>query len=195
MTGGLRVDALTRRLAECPLEFLAEPRLTGAGPGGIHVAAVVSDLLADLGAPGPLGEAQAARWERARPADRNLHRLTLVACWLAHDDAFREARCHAPVETWLAQGLSPLARLVAADVFVTDPDRREELARSLLAALGLVPAGETPAQASDRLKELSSVERAQVISDTRAQQARARTLREKMEAERARQAAARYSSE
>ena len=195
MSEGPRIEALTRRLAECPRELLAEPRIEGR-PEGIHVAAVVSDLLQDLGAPERLGDDAAARWEGAGAPERNLLRLTLVACWLAHDPFFREAGRFAPgVEAWLARGLAPLAALVAADAFVGDPDRREELARLLLAALGLLPAGETAAQAADRLAELGSVERAKVIRDTRSQQERARQLRQAMEAERARQAAARYAPE
>jgi hypothetical protein len=85
--------------------------------------------------------------------------------------------------------------VVSAELFVSDGDRREELARALLDALGLLPAGETAPQAADRLRALSSVGRARVIGATRAQQQRARELREKMASEQARQAAARYSSE
>jgi hypothetical protein len=192
---GPRVEALTRRLAECPPELLAEPRCEGR-PEGIHVAAVVSDLLEELGAPAPLDDGAAARWERAGAKERNLLRLTLVACWLSHDPWLRDAGRFAPaVEAWLAGGLAPLATLVSAEQFVADPDRREELCRLLLAALGVPPAGETAVQAADRLTELGSVERARVIRDTRAQQERGRKLREAMEAERARQAAARYAPE
>jgi hypothetical protein len=99
------------------------------------------------------------------------------------------------VKGWLATGLGPVSALVSADLFVADPDRREELARSLVAALALVPEGETPEQAADRLKAISSVERARIIEQTRARQERARKLREQMEAERAREAAARCTSE
>jgi hypothetical protein len=99
------------------------------------------------------------------------------------------------VRRWLLEGLPPLAAVVASELFVSDGDRREELARALLDALGLLPAGETQAQSADRLRALSSVERARVIEATRAQQQRARELREQMVSERARQAAARYSSE
>jgi hypothetical protein len=195
VSAALGIDALTRRLAECPQEFLAEPRLAGQ-EGGVHVAAVVADLLEDLGALEPLTDAEAAPWEHGRAQDRNRLRLTLVACWLCRDARLLAARRHAAaVRRWLASRLQGMAELVAADLFVSDPDRREELARSLCAALGVVPEGETAEQASDRLKSLSSVERAKVIRETRAQQERARKLREKMEAEKARAAAARYSSE
>lgn len=191
------IDALTRRLSECPQDFLAEPMSKGK-PEGTNVAAVVADLLEDLGT--PLGEGvtagEVAGWNATGVADRNWLRLVLVTCWLCHDGWLREEARHAvKVKGFLQRGLRPLAGLVAADLFVTDPDRREELARALLAALGLRPAGENEAQASDRLRSLSSVERAKVVAETKAQAERARKLREKMEAEAARQAAARYSSE
>lgn len=191
------IDALARRLSECPPEFLAEPRLQGKG-NGVRVAAVVADLLEALGAKAGQGltAAEAEGWEKAKPAERNFARLTLVACWLCHDAWVRADQVHAPgVKEFLLRGLAPLAALVNADLFVTDPDRREELARSMLAALQLRPQGETDSQASDRLRSLSTVERAKVVAETRAQQERARKLREQMASGAARQAASRYASE
>ena len=193
MRPGPAVEALTQHLARAPAELLAEPLLQGQATG-VHVAAVVSDVLRDLGSPRHLTAAEARHFTQARPADRNLLRVTLVAAWLCH--ALRELEGLAEAaRAFLLEGLGPLAGVAGADLFVTDPDRREELARLALAALGLLPAGETQAAAADRLTALSSVERARVLADTQRQRERARQLREKMEAERARQAAARYSSE
>lgn len=193
---GPAVAALTRRLAECPQELLLEPRTGQVPSGAVEVEAVVNDLLLALGAAGGLSEDAAGRYQGAGPEDRNLLRLTLVAAWLCHDPFLREGGAHPDgVLRWLREALPPLAGLVAADLFVSDADRREELVRSLLAALGITPAGERPAEAADRLRALSTVERARIIRDTRAQQERARQLREQLASERARQAAARYSSE
>ena len=50
-----------------------------------------------------------------------------------------------------------LIRLPAAERFVSDPERREELVRWVLARLGLRPAGESEHQAADRLSALDSV--------------------------------------
>ena len=66
------------------------------------------------------------------------------------------------------------------EAFVTDPDRREELARLCLKALGLRPAGETIAQAEDRLATLNSVERESVRKATAAAEQRAQAIREAM---------------
>jgi hypothetical protein len=192
---GLVVEALTHRLAACPPEFLAEPRV-GRGRGTVHVAAVVNDLLQDLGGGERLNPEEERGLENAKPAGRNRLRLVLVGCWLSHDPWIRDAGGYGRlVRRWLVHGLDPLAPLAAADAFVADPDRREEMARLLLQALEVLPAGETPAQAADRLRTLSTVERAGVVRETRVQQERARELKRRMEEQRAQQAAARYSSE
>ncbi len=196
MREGPHIEALTRRLAECPREFLAEPRLRGGRGEGVHVDAVVADLLEDLGAAAPVPPESLGPWEGPRAQDRNLMRVTLVASWLCGDPYFVEAgRLAEPVRRFLATGLRPLSELVAADLFVSDPDRREELARLALSALELLPRGESAAQASDRLKSLGSVERARIIREMRKKEEAARKLKEQMAAEAARQAAARYGSE
>jgi hypothetical protein len=188
------LETLTRRLAECPADFLAEPLIGTSGT--IHVAAVVSDLLRDLGGPG-LTAKQAAGFQ---PADakkqRNRLQSVLVCCWLLHDQWFRARRRFAPgVLDLLTSGLDDLASLVPATQLVTDPDRREELSRLALKALALRPSGETAAQAQDRLTTLSSVERQRVIQEATVAEARARKVREAMAKKAAEEAAAKYMRE
>jgi hypothetical protein len=191
---GPELEALTRRLAECPAEFLAEPRTAGAG--FVHVEAVVSDLLRDLGGD-PLDEAGAALFRADRPdRGRNRLRLVLVAAWLLHDPWFVDrGRLAGAARPFLVAGLDALAALVDAAKCVSDPDRREELARRALAALGLRPAGETPAQAQDRLTTLDSVERNQVIATARSVQEQARKVWEALRKKAAEEAAAKVSRE
>lgn len=123
-------------------------------------------------------------------------RLVMVACWLLHDPWFvSKKRFAGSALVWLSGGLRGVADLVQSDLFVTDPDRREELVRLCLASLGLRPKGESEAHAEDRLRTLDSVERARVIAATREKQERARVLRKKMEEKRAREAAAKVSRE
>lgn len=191
---GPLLETLTRRLAECPAEFLAEPRI-GAN-GVVAVPAVVADLLRDLGGPG-LDARQAAAFEgNDRRKHRNRLQCILVACWLLHDDWFRARPQFAPVaRRFLAEGLDELAGLVPAARLATDPDRREELARLALQALGLRPAGESAEQAQDRLTTLSSVERQRVIKEATVAEERARKVREAMAKKAAEEAAAKYMRE
>ena len=163
--------------------------------GAVFVDAVVSDLMMDLGGE-PLGLKDSRPFRREGANNRNYLRQVLVCCWLFHDNWFLDAkRFSQPVLKWLTKGLKPLARLVSADLFVSDPDRREELVRLCLEALELRPSGETEAQAADRLRTLDSVERERIIQDTKAQLEHARQLRKAMQEQKAREAAARHSRE
>ena len=172
---GPSIAELVRWLSECPEDFLQPPRL--AGKGKVYLEAVVSDLLRELGgAPLDAGGAKAVQKLELPPA-----RVALVACWLLHHPWFRgRGELAAKAGAFLALGLAETASLVDAGRFVTDPDRREELARLTLAALGLLPEGETAAAAQDRLATLSSVERQRVLKETRAAQERVRQIREAM---------------
>ena len=178
---GPLLESLTRRMAECPPEFLAEPRRND-GPGVIHVGAVVSDLLRALGG-APLNKQQAVTFQYVSvnvPTSANRVRLILLACWLLHDEWFRRNRRNEGVYELLDKSLNEVATLVNAQSFISDPDRREELARLCLKELNLRPAGETLPQARDRLSTLDSVERARVIREAQVAEARAREIREAM---------------
>ncbi|MCI0491182.1 MAG: hypothetical protein L0229_31720 [Blastocatellia bacterium] len=195
---GPLLESLTHRLSECPADFLAEPR-DRSGKGQVHVAAVVSDLLRDLGGelltPEEAALFEAGREEQAR-VERNRLQVVLVASWLLHDEWFlSQKRFAREAHDFLAIGIAELASMVEARQLVADPDRREELARICLKALSLRPAGESVSQAEDRLTTLDSVERARVIREARAAEERARKIREEMARKQAEEAAATYARE
>jgi hypothetical protein len=177
---GPPLESLTRRLAECPAEFLATPRIGSAGT--VHLAAVVSDLLRDLGGP-PLSPEAARAFQSNNPkADRNRFSLMLLACWLLHDPWFQSQGEFAPMAlALLSRGLLELAQATPSAKFVSDPDRREELVRVCLRELGLRPAGETLAQAQDRLGTLNAAERQRVVRASRQAEERAQKIREAMQ--------------
>jgi hypothetical protein len=177
---GPPLETLTRRLAECPPEFLALPRVGETGL--IHVDAVASDLLRELGGEGLSPEAARKFQSRNRKADRARLSVALLACWLLHDPWFHQRPGFAePALQWLSGGLAELAATTAAAQFVSDPDRREELARVCLRALGLRPAGESIAQAQDRLATLNAAERQRVVRASQQAEERARKIREAMQ--------------
>jgi hypothetical protein len=193
---GPLLETLTRRLAECPADFMAAPRDRG-GKGEVYVAAVAFDLLRELGgAPLTAQQLDAFEFNRGDARRERLLRLVLITAWLLYDPWFRSRnRFAAPAYGLLASGLETVAAIVAPQAFVADADRREELARLCLKALGLRPAGETEPQAEDRLATLDSVERAQVVREARAAEARARQVREEMARKAAEEAAAVYGRE
>ena len=186
---GPPIERLTHRLAECPAEFLLPPRQ-------IDVAAIVNDLLRALSADPPPEEVPRLLEPGATPDSINRLRLIAVAAWMLYDEWFRGGPDLAPM-AWelLRQRLDALARIVPVEGLLKDADRREELARLCLRHLALRPAGETEAQAADRLNTLDSVERLRVIAQTRDAEARARRIREQMARDAAKAAAARYSPE
>ena len=189
------LEALTRRLAECPAEFLEEPQIGKTGK--VNVAAVVSDLLRSLGGhPLDSRTLKVFQLSRAVPPERNRLRVVLIAAWLLYDPWFRERGGFAgPAAALLVSGTRDLAALVRAPSLVSDGDRREELARLCLSHLGLRPAGETEAQAEDRLMTLSTAARQQAIQASRDAEARAREIREAMAKKAAEEAADKWTRE
>jgi hypothetical protein len=76
-----------------------------------------------------------------------------------------------------------------------DPKRREEIVRSMLATLELIPEGETEAQADDRLTRVSSAQRKRLLAAAREAEARAEVVREALAAKAAQEAADKYTRE
>jgi hypothetical protein len=191
---GPALQTLTHRLAECPGDFLAEPLI--GRKGSVHPAAVVADLVQDLGGKLPPREELAPFMSDNPLKDRNRLQAVLVGAWLLYDPWFRAKRQYAEkAYRFLRDVLPAVADLIKAPVLVSDPDRREELARLALKALGLRPAGETEVEAKDRLTTVSSVERRRVIMGTRGAQKRAAEIREAMRKKAAEEAAAKASRE
>lgn len=184
----IEVARLTRRLADTPQDFLASPT-------EMSVPAVVSDLLLTAGGTA-LNASSAQRFEANPGRGRRRLRLVLITCWLLADEQLLAAAGTgaAPrADRLLAKGLDELADIIDARRFVTEPERREELARVTLRAMKVRPAGETQEQAEDRLSAVDSARRHQVFVAAREAEKRAEEIRKAMEEKRAKEAAARYS--
>jgi hypothetical protein len=187
------LETLTRRLAETPEDFLGEPRIGGAGR--VHVAAVAGDLMRSLGLSVEAADLISLEGKDPR-SDRNRLAIILLLCWLLSDEWFRHNKLsRAEFLVLLGQGSAQLGTQVGSRKFVTDPDRREELARFSLAWLGYRPAGETIPQAQDRLTSLSSAERARVVQASRAAEERARAIREALTRKAAEESADKFTRE
>ena len=186
-TEGPVLESLTHRLQECPAAFLEEPRI--GDEGLVDVAAVVADLLRVLKGSYML-RSKTNAFVSKRAKERNRLRLVLVASWVLHDPWFQGKGLHEVARRVLEKDLRPLAKLVDAEQFVNDPDRREELVRVILKNLGLRPRGETKAQAEDQLATLDSIQRARVVREAKAAEERARKIREAMRIKREKERAA-----
>lgn len=190
---GPLIQSLTHRLSRCPREFLLSP---GIGKSGkIQVGAVVSDLMEDaFGKPPDQGALLV--FSKVTGRDANWLNTVLVACWLLSDGWFKGKTSLADsVMNLLGDVLRPLAEVVKADQMVLGPDRREELARICLHALGFRPSGESEKTAADRLNALDSVERHRVMLEAKKAEEHARKVREAMAKKKAREAAAKVMRE
>lgn len=186
---GIELERLTRRLADTPGDFLAVPR-TGVD-GQLHVAALVNDVAARLG-----GRLPAAELARFTDGDANFLSVAAILAWLLADEAFATAApARQALTGLLGSAAAELAHTTKAVRFVTDPERREELARVALARLELLPAGETPTQATDRLAAISGPERRRLIEAARAAEIRAGQIRKALARKAAEEAADKWSRE
>lgn len=195
---GPPLERLVRRLVELPADFRRSPLVGGVG--AIDVAAVANDLVIGLGGR-RLQDGQArllsadATGARAIRRASNRRSLALAACWLLADPWFVAAGLADEVAVVLAEGLDRFADAVPVDLLLTDDDRREELVRVVLAALGLRPAGESAAQSADRLAALDTVAREVVLTETRKAEQRAAEVRRRLEEQRLADEAARMNRE
>lgn len=188
MIAGPRLERIMRRIAETPAEFLAEPRI-GAG-GTVHTAALVSDLLRSVGL--PVDRAALAPFESDRADQRGRLMLVAVVVWLLAD---LHAPSHEAVVALLDETVAELAATGPAQAFVEHAERREELARTVLAALGLIPEGEDARQAADRLSAVSASERRRLLRASRVAEDRARAVREALIRKAAEESADKYTRE
>lgn len=163
---GNDVERLSAHLARAPAAFLAP--VDPVREGAVRVDAIVADLFRAR-ADRPLTAEEIARFRYQDKAARRHLSLVAVASWLLYDPVFQGVAA-APLYALLAERLPPLAELVQARAFVEDAERREELVRTCLAALGILPAGTSAADAEDRLATLDSVRREALLRDARARE-------------------------
>ncbi|MFC1743616.1 hypothetical protein ACFL35_06445 [Candidatus Riflebacteria bacterium] len=189
---GPQLDYLINRLADCPPEFMLQPK---AGKNGkIDMSAVVTDFIRDL-SPSPFPLITYSNFIKANK-DINYLKLVLLCCWLLHDEWFTSKTGYAADSLKLLQeGLPPMAKIVKAEKFINDAERREELVRYCLMYLNLRPQGETKAHAEDRLKTMSSVARNKFIKDSVQVQKRLQAIRKAMAKKAAAEAASKATRE
>jgi hypothetical protein len=190
---GPSLEHLLHRIAGVPSEFSAEPLI--ASKGEVHVPAVVRDLFAMRGLHLDIATLSVFAGRDAK-TDRNRLSIALLMCWVLSD---REIPV-APEGSELMLGLlrddaGQLATYTNVNKLSQDAERREELARLILARLGLRPAGETAAQAQDRFTSISSIERARILKASQQAEQRARALREALAKKAAEESADKWTRE
>ena len=195
-TPGPHLETLTHRLADTPAEFLREPRIAGVhNPQAVAVAALVNDILLLHGARAPAASLQGFHGAQVK-ADRNRLALAMILCWLLADDWFvAQQLAQQDLLQVLGEAASELAAASPAHQYTQDPERREELARILLARLGFRPRDESAVQATDRLSAISGTERRRLLEASRVAEQRAREIREALAKKAAQESADKWSRE
>lgn len=191
------IEYFKSRLAECPPEFLQSPVVSLE----IFVKAVLYDLVDALAETPTPDLEDLARWlsfpSTLSPSTReNILKLYLIVAWLLADPFFLEASLsQRQIGTLLEEKIKYLAAVLVPRQCIEDSDRREELSRLVLNYLGYIPNGESAEFAADRLASLDSIERQELLLDSRRKAQHAEKIRQKLEAEEARRAAARWNRE
>ena len=195
-TPGPHLETLTHRLADTPAEFLREPRIAGVhNSQAVHVAALVNDILLLHGARAPAASLQGFHGAQVK-ADRNRLALAMILCWLLADDWFvAQQLAQQDLLQVLGEAARELAAASPAHQYTQDPERREELARIVLARLGFRPRDESAAQATDRLSAISGTERRRLLEASRVAEQRAREIREALAKKAAQESADKWSRE
>jgi hypothetical protein len=184
-----------RWLADMPEPFRSEPQ--GFVGGRVLVHAVVADLYDTLFGEHPEEYLLAAfKPVSTGKVERNRLRWVLAACHLLWHSALRAQPIdRARLNKLLIQDLASLASVVSADALFSDGERREELIRRTLLALGLLLPAESQKEAEDRLTQVDSVERRRLLRAATDKEKRAREVREMMARRAAEEAAAKVSRE
>jgi len=196
MKEGPSLESLMDRLAAIPAVFTGEFDKIGSGKSGAVLPAIVNDLLLDTGDK-PLSADEIKALENTA-GEKNYYRLVAILCHIYHDQFFLENKPGAGLVRKLifSKKLKSLGAVTDSDsVFISDPDRREELCRLALLAVNMFPAGEDENRSRERLTTLDSIERKKILDKTRQAQQRAREIREAMLRKEAEEAASKMSRE
>lgn len=186
---------LTRRVSECPPDFLT----TCLGEHGAErIIAIIADHFRDhtqTTYPTSLNKLFATLLQtKVDPSFERYLQVLAIIVWLLHDHYFvsRPPLAIPASEIVTHSHLKRLSELVHPHQMIADPDRREELVRFCLDQFGIYPRGETMTQSADRLISLNSVERQRILQATADAQKRAREIREAMARKQAFESASRY---
>jgi hypothetical protein len=196
---GPSVDYCVRRIMEIPSDFSEQALVLGASS-----TAIVHDVMETIFGRDRINTtvdvAALARFSAVHRSHRS-SACALIVSWLLADSWFSGGPSIGPqideANAWVV--LSALAARLAEDapasVWVSDPVRREEIARSVLAGLELIPEGESRAQAEDRLAAISSTERRRVLAAAREAERRSADIRAQLAAQAAQEAADKMTRE
>jgi hypothetical protein len=175
---GPPLDAVSARLSSVPRSFLDDD---------VSIAALSGDVV---------GSACASA---AYAADARVRRGAAIGLWLLASEEIVEPFRPSLAGPWARRAVDALALRVAPVVdpldWLADDERREEAARTFLLWAGFVPAGEDRDTARALWQARDSLRRSSALAEAYAAYEHREEIARRLGEARAREAAARYSSE
>jgi len=135
-------------------------------------------------------------WDKVKKQP-NLLGLHLVLCYFFADPNWKEENIDVEkLIAYLKDKLPILATNVSPYTeWISDGERSEELVRSLLNGLDLLPANETEKYFKDRLRSIDTLERIRILEESKKAQERAQELLRKIKQAEEEEAASKYNRE
>ncbi len=119
-----------------------------------------------------------------------------IGCWLfSHERFLKQPRLLTDIQNFLFHSLSELAPHVKYKQWIDDEDRAEEFVRLALKDCDILPDRESKTEAADRFDSLSTIKRQKVLEESNAAIQRMKEIRQRMEEQKAREAANVYGKE
>ncbi len=189
---GPALAVLLHRLIDTPADCLPFPtthaaRVADDSTMQIRTVAMVHDTLVTLGIINTfdLGafESRSASWSN------DYRCIAMMSAWLLSDPSFGGLLSSERALIAFTEDVEMFVNAFPAPTWHDDPDHREEFCRLILRRFDLRPAGESEAQAEDRLGGISSLDRRQVMLETRQAEMRAAAVLRALQEEEARRSA------
>lgn len=135
-------------------------------------------------------------WTKIK-SDPNLLGLHSLLCYFMHESSWREVPFQIEdLIHFLMDRLPKLSEYVKPYTeWTADGERAEELVRVLLFYLKLIPEGETEKYFNDRLKSIDTLERLQILEESKKSQERAQEILRKIRQAEEEEAASKYNRE
>jgi hypothetical protein len=185
---------LVDHLKRCPDDFLKTEVNTPADKP--QTAILLQDLYRKIHGNFNVADSQLPVSGTLRQLEAEKLVLLQMACWFFSYPYFtNKPQLLQPIHQFLFKDLLPVAQFVKSEEWIEDEDRAEEFIRLALKRCAILPAGETLAQAADRLDALDTIKRQQVLRESSESIERVKEIRRKMAEEKAREAANVYGRE
>ena len=195
MTGNKELFALLHHLRDCPPEFLAIGRTPEEK---VNTTALLYDLFRLVYGDYTVTTSQLPSLKELsiQYYGENESRSIHIGIWFFSFPLFHtKPQLLVGIKNFLLNRLPALCRYINYQAWLEDEDRSEEFVREALQCCSMLIDGETLEESQDRLDALSTLKRHKILKETNESMERMKAIRQKMEEQKAREAANVYGRE